>query len=47
MNWNIIKILKSLSLPITLMFTFMSLIYLSPTNVMLKWFHVYTIVIGL
>lgn len=47
MNWNIIRIIKSLSLPITLMFTYISLIYLSPTNVMSKWFHVYTITIGL
>ncbi|CAD8089590.1 unnamed protein product [Paramecium sonneborni] len=47
MNWNILKILKSLSLPITLMITFLSLTYLSPTYVLLKWFHIYVITIGL
>ncbi|CAD8205777.1 unnamed protein product [Paramecium octaurelia] len=47
MNWNIIKILNSLHLPIAVVFTFMSLIYLSPTNVLSKWFHLYMLTIGL
>ncbi|CAD8164150.1 unnamed protein product [Paramecium pentaurelia] len=47
MNWNVLTILKSLSLPITLMITFISLTYLSPTNVLSKWFHIYVLTIGL
>ena len=47
MNWNIIKIIKSLHLPISVLFTVISLIYLSPTNVLSKWFHIYMLAIGL
>ncbi|CAK93085.1 unnamed protein product (macronuclear) [Paramecium tetraurelia] len=47
MNWNILKIVSSLSLPITLMITFISLIYLSPTAVLSRWFHIYVLTIGL